>query len=396
MSAPLARRRARAEGAFTLVELLIAIVILTVVMGAAVSLLRSQSASFRRGSSRMELNQNMRYAVGTLHRTVRTLGSGVGMYQPMLVYGGTNVLVFNANYASDGTDGTDNNAIYNNPDLPAAAAMSMLKTAKLTIYGTAIQYPDSNYRWGGTTPSRAETIMYYFEPDTETADPNDFKLMQQVNTLAPELLARNIRAYPNRPFFEYWADRLNGAGTLVSAQLSAADVPVRHTAARHGSATDINASALADSVSVIRVNIVTTNGATNADFTSRPISVKIEIPNNGLVDLKSCGDRPLLSGALAAVPNVPADPPAVTLGWPASPDEQTGEQDVSQYNLYYRLASETEWRIFTSVPGSSLNAYALTHGEGLEPGQQYNFAVGAQDCTPRESSLLVSGQITIP
>ncbi|MBA3346425.1 MAG: prepilin-type N-terminal cleavage/methylation domain-containing protein [Gemmatimonadales bacterium] len=389
--------RPKLEAGFTLVELMIAMVVLSGVMASAVAVLRSQSAGFRRGSLRTELTQNVRYAVGTLDRTLRTLGSGVVPRQPMLIYGGNSAIVFNANFATDGVDVEDGNAVYSNPDLPAGATISMLTTAPLTIYGTAITYPAANYTLGGVTPSRAETIMFYFTPDGATADPNDFALMQQVNTQPPELVARNIRAYPGRPFFQYWYEKVDNVGVTTSLQLPAASVPVRHTDPQHGSTTDIGASALADSVRMVRVNLLVTNGATGAELRSQQLSTMIRVPNNGLVQLQSCGDRPVTPGGLlGTATNLAGDPPSVRLQWTSSPDEIGGQKDVSQYNLYYRLVGNPAWEVFSSLPAGS-NPYDFETGEGLVGASSYFFAVTAQDCSPRESAMVATvAQVDIP
>lgn len=380
------RIRGRTRLGFSLVEMLVAMVVLSGLMASAVAVFRSQSTSFRRGSRATELTQNLRYAVGTLDRSIRTLGSGTVPRQPMLIYGGNNVVVFNTNYATDGADIEDGNAVYANPDLPATATISMDPASPLTVYGTAVTYPAVEYRLKGT-PSRAETIMFYFAPDATTADPLDFSLMQQVNAQAPELVARNIRAYPGRQFFEYWHERVDAAGVTTSQQLAAGSIPVRHTDSQHGSATDVGTSALADSVRMLRVNMVVTNGSTGAELRTQQVSTMIRTPNNGLVQLQTCGDRPLAPGVPVATPNIAGDPPEVRLVWNRSIDEVGGQEDVSQYNVYYRLDGAVDWEVFTSAAAGS-NPYDIRHGENLVVGSRYWFAVAAQDCTPKESALV--------
>ena len=89
-------RARRAPAGFTLVEMLITMVVLSMVMGAMISLLRSQTRTFRISGQKMELSQNMRYAVGTIDRALRTTGSGVANQQPMFIYGGNDVVAFNS------------------------------------------------------------------------------------------------------------------------------------------------------------------------------------------------------------------------------------------------------------------------------------------------------------
>jgi len=68
---------ARRKTGFTLIELMLALVVLSIVMGATISMLRSQVRAFRVGGERLELTQNMRYAVSTVDRVLRTTGAGV-------------------------------------------------------------------------------------------------------------------------------------------------------------------------------------------------------------------------------------------------------------------------------------------------------------------------------
>lgn len=376
----------RRQAGFTLIELLIAMVVLSLVMGSALTVFRSQSKNFRVGGTKMELTQNIRYAVSTVDRLLRTTGAGTAPNQPMFVYGSNDALVFNTNFSTDLPDG---NAVYVNPSLPAGAINSMTTGLTMTIPGTAIVYPGANYFWGAATPSRAETMAIYFRPDSSTPDPLDFVLLQRVNAMPSEEIARNIRAYPGRPFFEFWYDSSGVSGQIFSRQLLPAQVPVRHTSNFHGDAFDIGASALADSIRMIRINLVVTNGLLTADSSSRQLSSMTRIPNNGLMQLKTCGDVPILTSGLVATPNAVGSPPSVTLTWAPSVDELSGERDVSQYNVYFRVQATPPWKPFTSVAAGQPN-YVLTNGSGLTAGIFYEYAVAAQDCSPSESALIQS------
>ncbi len=376
----------RRRAGFTLIELLIAMVVLSLVMASALTVFRSQSKNFRVGGTKMELTQNIRYAVSSVDRLLRTTGAGTAGNQPMLVYGSNDAVVFNTNFSSDIQDG---NAVYINPSLPAGAINSMTTALTMTIPGTVIVYPATDYFWGGGTPSRAETVALYFRPDSTTADPLDFVLLERVNAMPSEEIARNIRAYPGRPFLEYWYDSTNVAGQIFSRQLAAARIPVQHASNFHGDVFDVGASALADSIRMIRINLVVTNGLLTADSSSRRLSSMTRIPNNGLVQLKTCGDVPILTSGLVAVPNLPTFPPLVTLTWNPSVDEASGERDVSQYNVYFRVAATPPWRPFMTVAAGQ-PIYIQPNATGLVVGTTYEFAVAAQDCSPAESALILS------
>ncbi len=129
--------------------------------------------------------------------------------------------------------------------------------------------------------------------------------------------------------------------SLVQANLAGSGVPlpIVHSSNVHGSATDSlgdpSNSYLADSVKAVRINIRVSNGRTGAALRTRDVSTITSLPNNGLVQIKTCGTTPLLGGALTITQPGGAGTP-VRLSWVASVDEAAGESDVTQYNIYRR------------------------------------------------------------
>ena len=148
------------------------------------------------------------------------------------------------------------------------------------------------------------------------------------------------------------------------------------------------------SVTMVRMNIRVTNGMTGADQRYEDMSTGIKLPNNGLVQLQSCGDAPLfLSGGLNATANTAGNPPAVTLSWPASVDETSGQTDVTQYNIYRRYQADPSWTdAYTAVPAGGVATYSFID-MGVIKDSNYVYAVTAQDCNPTESGKLVSGNV---
>ena len=390
-------RRPVGSAGFTMIELMIAMVMISIVMGATISAFRSQTKSFRMGGERLEMFQNIRYAVSTVDRVLRTAGAGVANQQPMFIYGDEDIVAFNSNYTHNLQD---NCAVNVNPDAPVGSFEILPLASAYTFPNTAFNYPAMNY----TSPScLAETILFYFRPDSSTVtDANDFVLMQRANAMPAELVAKNIYAYPERPFFEYFVHPVTLAVppaardslVLASDPASGIVLPIVHSVALHGSAADRpgdpSNSFLADSVKAVRINVRVSNGLAGADQRFRDMSTTVSLPNNGLVQLKTCGSTPLLTGVLQATPNVVGDPPAVTLTWPASFDEATGETDVNQYNVYRRLLAEPSFgSALQTIPAGQPPPYVMIDN-GVTAGENYVYAVGAQDCTPAESTTLVS------
>jgi prepilin-type N-terminal cleavage/methylation domain-containing protein len=392
-------RRLGPAAGFTLVELLLAMVILSMVMGAIVSLLRSQTRTFQISGQRMELSQNMRYAVGTIDRALRTTGAGVANQQPMFVYGGNDIVAFNSNYTHVNQDRC---AVNINPDAPVGSYEILPLASAYTFPNTVFTYPSMTYT---SATCQAETILFYFRPDSSTAEPNDFVLMEKVNAAPAELVAKNLFAYPGRPFFEYFVHPLSlivppaarDSLVLAGAAGSGIVLPIRHSVAVHGSpadsALDPSNSYLADSVKAVRISLRVSNGLTGADQRLRDISTVVGLPNNGLVQLKDCGTAPLLNGVLTVTPNAAGNPPSVTLRWPASFDEAAGETDINQYNIYRRLlADPTFGSALLTIPAGQPPPYVFVDN-GVAAGTDYVYGVGAQDCTPSESARLISATI---
>ena len=392
------RRPPNASG-FTLIELMLAMVILSMVMGATVAVFRSQTRSFRLGGERMDLFQNMRYAVSTIDRVLRTAGAGVANQQPMFIYGGNSVVAFNSNYTHNLQD---NCAVNINPDAPPGSFEVLPAASAYQLPNTGFMYPAMTY---AATACLAETITFYLRPDSSTVDiGDDFVLMQRVNAMPAERVARNIMAFPGRPFFEFFVhpqtlvvppaarDSLVIAGTAGSGIV----LPIIHSVAVHGgpsdSAGDPSNSFLADSVKAVRLNFRVSNGLTGVDQRVRDISTTVSLPNNGLVQLKTCGSVPILLGGLVAAPNAAGDPPSVRLQWPGSFDEAAGETDVNQYNVYRRLLAEPFGSALLTIPAGQPPPYVLVDN-GVDAGTDYVYAVGAQDCTPSESVRLTSGTV---
>jgi prepilin-type N-terminal cleavage/methylation domain-containing protein len=389
-------RRSTPRRGFSLVEMLIALVVLSLVMGATITLLRGQTRTFRIGGQRLEQAQNLRYVVSTLDRVLRTAGAGVSNQQPMFIYGGDNIVAFNANYTNNLQD---NCAVNINPDAPVGSFEILPLASAYVLPNTAFLYPSMNYAGGACL---AETILFYFRPDSTTADPNDFVLMQKVNAMPADLVAKNLFAYPGRPFFQYFVHPRSllvppaARDSLVIAGVAGSGIvlPIRHSVAVHGSAADSagdpSNSYLADSVKAVRINVRVSNGLTGAEQRFRDVSTVVSLPNNGLIQFRDCGTPPLLGGALAVTPNLPGQPPSVMLRWNASFDEAAGETDVNQYNIYRRrLVDPLFGSTLMTVPAGMPSPYTWVD-EGVDAGTDYVYAVAAQDCSPSESVRLTS------
>ncbi|MBA2627969.1 MAG: prepilin-type N-terminal cleavage/methylation domain-containing protein [Gemmatimonadales bacterium] len=376
---------------FTLPEVLVTLIILSIVMTAAVGTFRSQNQAFIKGNQRMDALQNERYAVGTVERVLRTLGTGVSGDQPMLVYGGNDVVAFNTDYTENDTT-QSRWAVTFNPDADSSSTIAWDSSAQTLIPNTTYLYPTKTYRMVNGAISPSETQMFYLTPDASTVRADDYRLMQRVNAAAAELVARNILAYPGRPFFQYFMKQVPANITIATG----GTLPlIRRPLLNMATAADTAAAVRPDSVGGIRINIRITNGLTGTEERTQDLSTLVEVPNNGLPQPLVCGRSPLPPTALVATAFGGAGSGSIRLIWTQSPDHAGGENDVRQYVVYQRDDTATVWRDpLMNFRADTTTFYVTTVG-GLTSGAAYRFGVAAQDCTPASSTIL-SRLVTAP
>jgi prepilin-type N-terminal cleavage/methylation domain-containing protein len=382
-------RRPSERAGMTLVELTVAMTIFSIIVAGGLGFLASQTNLFARSVERTSALTRIRYAVHELKEDLPTLGSNVASGQPELVYAGADVIAFNADYASNVPN--DVFAVFVDTDAPAAEVTA--PTSPLTIPRTAVVYGDTTYETGAGTNSPAELLVFYFEPDTSTADADDFALYRRVNHLPAERLATGLYRQEGQPFFEY-SSVSSGGGMMT--MVPAAELPLVHTAKVHLGPADTGAAAKIDSVRAVTVRIEARHIGRAASSAPLRVSRAIPMPNAGLRQTRSCGSRPILLSVLSAVPTVlPSGDPAIDLSWTPAMDEASGEGDVVRYLIWRQEAPAGTWDDpFLSIPAGSAT-YAYTDAEVL-PGTTYVYALAAQDCTPSLSDITQAGPIDVP
>jgi len=385
----------------TLIEMLIAITVFSVVLGSALGFISRQSRALDQNSTDMGMLQNLSFAGTLLEQEIRTTGSNVPFKQPTVLYAGASTFIFNSDYASN-TDSLY--TVYYNPGLPTGQVNALLASQRFALPGTspAFMYPDSSYFAEGQpgVNSSAETIAWFFQLDAATPAPDDYLLLRQVNDQAPEVVIRNVIQTPGRNFFRYHYKRIPSTGTSRATldTVPASWMPVRHSWAIHGSAADTAASARADSLAVVEASFTVTNGLTGTQLRSRSINFMVPMPNVGTKKVTSCGDIPILGTTVNAtwvIDNL-ASPPDTTmvLTWNPAVDEVGGETDVRTYVIWRRNVGEPTWGDpIASVPAGAVSpSFADETAVPLSiPG--YEYALAAQDCTP---SLSTTTTVTAP
>jgi type II secretory pathway pseudopilin PulG len=386
----------RDRAGFSLLELLIATIMVIGIAGAGYALFRSQARAFRDNSDRYDLTQNARGTLEGTERVIRTMGAGTPAEQPVLVYGSTTVLAFNSDFVE--SDTVDLRwAAYFNPDVPSGESEAWEQASATAIPNSSpsYSYPAATYRLGNGSLSPAETYIFYFENDPTTARGDDYALWQRANNGVPQIVARNILPHPNgRPFFEYLIERGLSTGDTLMTAPSALLPLIRRPLVGGISSADSANYVRPDSVRAIRLHLRLTNGRSGTEERMRDISTTIEVPNNGIPLPNVCGRSPYAPGALATV-DTALGSGRVWLTWPASADQAGGEQDVRQYIIWRRPAASAVWAepLVVVRAETGVTSYT-TEISGNEPGTAYMFAVAAQDCTPAQSTLTTASLTT--
>lgn len=381
----------RDERGMTLIEVIIALLIYGVVLAGALGFLSVQNKAFHRGLDRMTALQASRYALQTMSTDLVTLGTNLVANQPALVYAGEDVIVFNADYASNVEN--DVFASYIDPDAPTGQVTAMRSRERLP--NTGVNYPDSVYRTPAQTASPGETLMFWFAVDSTTTRSDDFVLYRKVNNADPEVVTRNVLESESAPFFRYLRKKDFASAASIIDSIPDSQLPVRHWFPMHGLPADTGSSALADSIRAVRVSFRTSNGIVGDQERISEVSRIITFPNAGLGTFSTCGDEPIL-GQPIGVKNVNQGSGdwAIQLDWLPATDETQGELDVVRYVIYRQSAIITsDWGDpYLSIPAGQ-TSYTYVD-QAVESGELYQYALSAQDCTPSLSDLERSSLIT--
>lgn len=366
---------------FSLVELLIAMVVMAMVLAGTMNFFMGQSRTFRKATTDMVLLQNARFATDLLHEHIRSVGANLTVGQPSVIYADQGTFAFNADYATKTAGDID--AIYYEPNAPLSETQSLTKAQAITIPNTALTYPQADYQTAAGVPSPAEAIIFSFVPDTETTRTDDYVLLRQVNASAPEVVVRNVLADSTYPFFRYMYLKTDPSGNQSIDTVAASSLPLSYDK------DDIVAK---DQLRGVMISFIVTNGLADTAERTRPVSVVVSLPNVGMRALQTCGAAPLPVSAPTAVWDGVAK--TITVTWGASPDETGGERDVMRYSVTRKSLLDPVWQNVASIPAGGATPYTYVDSD-LQNGTTYWYAVAAQDCTPAFSSSVSSnGQPT--
>jgi prepilin-type N-terminal cleavage/methylation domain-containing protein len=371
----------------TLIEIMIAMTVFLIVLAGVVKAIGGQSQGFRKGGEELGILQNLRYGIDQVEQDLRLAGANVANRQPIVVYAGPSAFAFNADIVSNVVG--DISAVYIDPSAATGEVSAWSLATATTIPGSSpsFTYPKADY-----PNSPAETVMVWFQTDTETSRNDDYMLMRRVNTRPAEVLMRNILQPATGNFFRYYYNNVPAVGNPTLDTVPTAWYPLSHSAGVHGSLPDTGTVARIDLVRATEMRYRVTNGKSGTSERIRSATALLVMPNSGFKKLSTCGDNPLFNNPVTAVWSAPK----ITLTWARSVDELSGESDVIRYVIWRRVGTSGPWGDpYKSLASSGVAIYTDDDTQ-VTSGVQYQYAVAAQDCTPAFSVQSVSNAVTVP
>jgi prepilin-type N-terminal cleavage/methylation domain-containing protein len=374
------RSRRRARRGFTLVEMIVSIMVMSVVTAAAITFYRFQVRAIRSGTGRLESVQNLRYVENIIDRELRLAGGVSG--QPLIVMAHPMAVVFNVNLVTRAAG--DRSAVYYNPnaDSLGTEALDSSRARQLPLVGKV--YPTQNYSDASGNRSGAETIAYFLRPDPGSGRNDIYTLFRRVNDRDSTVVARDLQVPADTAyFFRYW--RTDATGTL--SLVPNASLPIYWDNAGH----------VADSLRVVDLRINTWYHDASSANIIRGVQASTKLLNAGLLQQNTCGSAPLPATNVTAALTLDASgtPAYVHLAWNASLEETGGEKDVALYMIQRRATGSTgDWATLANLPANASATY--TYDDRALASGSWSWAIVAQDCSPSNSALALSGSVTIP
>jgi prepilin-type N-terminal cleavage/methylation domain-containing protein len=367
--------RAPERAAFTLVEIIIALTLLSIVGAAAVTFLVKQTRAVMVISGRLDAQQNVSFAIDALSHDLRIAGVGLGNRQPMMLEATPYAVTFNADLVTTDT-ATVTTATYFDPSVPESLTVALTPANKITYPLGAITYPDSTYFQSSGLLSNAETVSYYFTPDSTTSVAGEYLLLKRINNATPTVLARAIVFPGGTPGFRYF---IPGAAINSRVELTSPTLPLYYKVGSVGPDT------MLAKISEIRVQLKAMYVDPVEGNVFRSANESVPLLNAGLAHTQGCLSPPLAPATLTQTASPSGD--SVSVSWPASGDEIGGKHDVKSYSVYRQASGSGVWNtpIYT-IAAAGTPTYAF-QDKAVPLGPSYTYAVVARDCTPSLSGL---------
>ncbi|GEM_PF-442394 len=372
-----------ARRAFTLVEIMVAMTMLTIIGAAALGFFVRQTRAVTATAGRLDAQQNVSFALDAIDHDVRVAGVGLGLRQPMVIEAHPYALTFNADLVTRDTASVTA-ASYYDPSVPDSLALALVPAHRITLPYSGVGYPDSTYVQTTGLLSNAETISFWLTPDSTTARPDDYLLLRRINSAAPTVVARGLIFPGGAPAFRYY---IPGPTVNSRVEITAPTLPLYFREGAVGSDT------MLAKIAEVRVQLEAVYQDPRGNDVYRSVNEYIPLLNAGLLHTAACGAPPQAPTSLTVTAWPSGD--SIGVAWPASADETGGEKDVKSYSVYRRAGSTGSWGtpIYTT-PAAGTTTYGW-EDRTVPLVQPYQYAVVARDCTPALSTLTpAAGTVT--
>ncbi|MGQ0766088.1 MAG: hypothetical protein ACT4OZ_10520 [Gemmatimonadota bacterium] len=380
--------RLRSRAGYSLGELLLSITITIAVFSAAVPFFTMQMRQLQQDLGRSDAQMTARFAQNTIDRELRNIGigttplnPGIGIprNQPKIVMAGRFAVTFNTDLIA--ADTADINAVYYDPNVPLPLTIAMTSAGAITLPLSAKAYPDFVYRDQAGALSLAETVSYWASVDSTAPATDEYVMFRRVNDGPINVVARGIRIPAGQSLFSY--TRLMSTGVVTAVPVGS--LPVFWD----------QANSFSDSIRTVTVNL---RGIfhgydlqNKAKAYERAVTSQTSLANIGLFQRGSCGDIPLNPGIPIATYLIILGVDRVQIDFSKSNDETSGERDVERYAIFRREVGFA-FNEPIAVIGKSGGPY-LFEDFDLQPGLIFEYGVAAQDCSPANSTVLVSNPV---
>lgn len=397
------------RGGFTIVELLVALVLTLIVVGAALPFVTGQPKVIAAAAARADAGQNARFALTTLDRELRMIGTGTTATQPMLVAADPYAITFNADLVT--SDSADIWGVSYDPNVDTTATIALQPPA-IALPRALGTYPQVPFLDHDGTPGGAETISYWVSPDSSSMRPYEYVLFRQVNRLAPVVVTTGIVLKPGDVFFKYlWVkDTTMAIDTVPSGAF-----PLRHLAATHGAAADTGENGrLPSQVDRVRTVIVYATGQYKDPRRGGTLGQRTARASTTLINVTalrrySCGLAPDPATVTSVVPTPTSNtvPPSyVTLTWNAVTDDGAGERDVDRYLVYRSINGVAFQNPIADVPATGRAGQQYTYvdydvkrapvaPQTAASTNSFVYAVVAQDCQPQTGTPVPTAPLNL-
>ena len=372
----------------SLIELMVAIMILGIVGALAVPFFQFQVKSVGQNAGLQEAMLNARFAQSAIDRDVRMAGVGVVRFQPIIVQAHAMAITFNADLATQ--DSTDPTAVYYDPSMDPRELTSMLVSDAITLPYSSFTYPLIPYENSMMLPSRAETVSFWVTQDSSSGRSDVYILYRRVNNGLATVVTKGLLIPAGQAFFTYF--RPDSTGLLDS--IHTANLPLLHTAPMHGAPMDTGASALTDSIRMVRVMAWGLYKDPVKGDQIRKVETNTKVLNAGMARAMMCGNQPgaPIGATVTLFPT--GSPTSARVTWTASVDQTGGERDVERYMVFKHILGDPHTGEPIATIPASTPTYTLDDTD-LQSGTWF-YGVVAQDCSPQNSLIAAAGSVVNP